>query len=46
MRSRLSTPSRQNILLGVSALSRAPEAHRTWNDKSDDYTKFVLDPTR
>src|SRR5215467_4863653 len=27
-------------------LSRAPEAYRIWNDKSDDCTKFVLDPTR
>jgi threonine dehydrogenase-like Zn-dependent dehydrogenase len=27
-------------------LSRAAEAYRTWNDKTDDCTKFVLDPTR
>jgi len=26
-------------------LSRAAEAYRMWNDKSDDCTKFVLDPT-
>jgi threonine dehydrogenase-like Zn-dependent dehydrogenase len=26
-------------------LSRAAEAYRTWNDKTDDCTKFVLDPT-
>ena len=27
-------------------LSRAAEAYRMWTDKSDDCTKFVLDPTR
>jgi threonine dehydrogenase-like Zn-dependent dehydrogenase len=27
-------------------LDRAPEAYRMWNDKSDDCTKVVLDPTR
>ena len=27
-------------------MSRAAEAYRMWNDKSDDCTKFVLDPTR
>ena len=27
-------------------LSQAPEAYRMWNDKSDDCTKIVLDPTR
>src|SRR5262249_62015583 len=27
-------------------LSRAPEAYRIWNDKTDDCTKFVLDPAR
>ncbi len=27
-------------------LSRAAEAYRMWNDKSDDCTKIVLDPTR
>jgi threonine dehydrogenase-like Zn-dependent dehydrogenase len=27
-------------------LERAPEAYRMWNDKSDDCTKIVLDPTR
>jgi threonine dehydrogenase-like Zn-dependent dehydrogenase len=26
-------------------LSRAAEAYRMWNDKTDDCTKFVLDPT-
>ena len=25
-------------------LSRAPEAYRMWNDKTDDCTKIVLDP--
>jgi threonine dehydrogenase-like Zn-dependent dehydrogenase len=27
-------------------LSRAPEAYRMWNDKTDDCTKVVLDPGR
>jgi len=27
-------------------MSRAAEAYRMWNDKTDDCTKFVLDPTR
>ena len=27
-------------------LSLAPEAYRMWNDKNDDCTKVVLDPTR
>jgi threonine dehydrogenase-like Zn-dependent dehydrogenase len=27
-------------------LSRAPEAYRMWNDKTDDCTKVVLDPAR
>ena len=27
-------------------LSLAPEAYRMWNDKTDDCTKIVLDPTR
>jgi threonine dehydrogenase-like Zn-dependent dehydrogenase len=27
-------------------LDRAPEAYRMWNDKADDCTKVVLDPTR
>jgi threonine dehydrogenase-like Zn-dependent dehydrogenase len=26
-------------------LSRAAEAYRMWNDKTEDCTKFVLDPT-
>jgi threonine dehydrogenase-like Zn-dependent dehydrogenase len=27
-------------------LDRAPEGYRMWNDKADDCTKVVLDPTR
>ena len=27
-------------------LSRAAEAYRAWNDKAEDCTKFVLDPSR
>ena len=27
-------------------LGRAPQAYRMWNDKADDCTKIVLDPSR